>query len=303
MDYLAFDIGGSFVKYGIISKDNKIINQGKFATPRKSKSEFIENIKNVYNMYENDISGIAISMPGKIDIYNGYAYTAGILSYLQETNIVELFHEFTTLPVAVENDGKCAALAESWFGTLKDVHSGIVMVFGTGVGGGIIINNHLHRGHNNISGEFSFIMNGKDALHPESFGQTGSVISLIRAVERSEGLLKGSLSGEDVFNMIGSGNDKAYRALEEYCDNIVQHLFNLQHIFDPERIAIGGGISEQAIFIDCLQSRIRIYSEERPYSLASPAIVQCEFRNNANLLGALANFRINKVKKSELNSV
>src|SRR5699024_4816394 len=134
MRHLVFDIGGSFVKFGIISKDNKISNRGKFTTPRDSKEKFLEKIKKVYNEFKDTISGIGISMPGKIDIHNGYAYSAGALLYLEETNIVDMFHEFTDLPVAVENDGKCAALAESWFGSLREVESGIAIVFGTGVG-------------------------------------------------------------------------------------------------------------------------------------------------------------------------
>lgn len=297
MDYLAFDIGGSFVKYGIISKDNAIFSRGKFPTPRNSKEEFLKKIKEVYEQCKEDVSGIAVSMPGKIDIFNGYAYSAGVLSYLEETNIVDMFHEFTSLPVAVENDGKCAALAESWFGALKDMNSGIVLVFGTGVGGGIVINNHLHRGHNNISGEFSFILNKKNEESVDSFGYRASVISLIKSVEKAEELPEGSLSGEDVFSLINSGHVKAYKALEEYCDNIVVQLCNLQHIFDPQKFAIGGGISEQQIFIECLKDRLKVYSEAIPYLLAVPDIVQCKFRNDANLLGALANFRINQVKK------
>lgn len=300
MNYLALDIGGSYVKYGIISDENQILERGKFKTPLNHKEEFLTETKKVYNKYMDQIKGIAISMPGRIDIYNGYAYSAGVLSYLENTNIVELFHEFTDLPVAVENDGKCAALAESWFGSLKDVNSGIALVFGTGVGGGIIIDGKLHHGHHNVGGEFSFILNSADKRNPEPFGGTGSVMTLIRAVEKVEGLEKGSLTGEEVFNKINSGNEKVYKVLEEYCDNIAYHLYNLQHIFDPEIIAIGGGISEQKVFIECLNERVDLYIEERPYLLAKPTIVQTKFKNDANLLGALANFRINQVKKSEI---
>jgi len=303
MSYLVFDIGGSFIKYGMISDENTITARGKFKTPLNSKEEFLTKIKEVYKKFEKNIIGIAISMPGRIDIYNGYAYTAGVLLYLEDTNIVDMFHEFTSLPVAVENDGKCAALAEAWFGSLKEVDTGIVLVFGTGVGGGIIINNRLHRGHHGISGEFSFISNNQNKNAPEFFGETGSVSTLIKAVEKIKGLEGDTLTGEDVFEMIRLGDQEAYRVLEEYCDHIVHHLYNLQHTFDPEKIAIGGGISEQEIFIHCLKERIEGYIEEKPYLLAKPAIVQSTYRNDANLLGALVNYRINHVKKSEMKLI
>lgn len=299
MNHLAFDIGGNFIKFGIISKENDIISRGKFVTPLDNMENFLKCIKKIYDKYKDVISGIAISMPGKIDNYNGRSYTAGALTYLEGANIVDLFHTFTDMPVAVENDGKCAALAESWFGTLKDVNSGIVLVFGTGVGGGIIINNRLHRGYNNVGGEFSFMLNSNDLENSQSFGQYGNVRALIDGVEKKKGLKAGSLTGEEAFSRINHNNEGAYQALVEYCDLITLYLYNLQHILDPEKIAIGGGISEQEIFINCLKDRIRLFKEERPYLLATPDIVQSEFKNDANLLGALVNFRINYVKKRD----
>src|SRR5699024_11032468 len=163
--------------------------------------------------------------------------------------------------------------------------------------------NRLHRGHHGISGEFSFISNNQNKNAPEFFGETGSVSTLIKAVEKIKGLEGDTLTGEDVFEMIRLGDQEAYRVLEEYCDHIVHHLYNLQHTFDPEKIAIGGGISEQEIFIHCLKERIEGYIEEKPYLLAKPAIVQSTYRNDANLLGALVNYRINHVKKSEMKLI
>src|SRR5699024_1690108 len=99
-------------------------------------------------------------------------------------------------------------------------------------------------------------------------------------------------------NKINSNDKRAYNALQDYCETIVFNLYNLQHIFDPERISIGGGISEQEAFIDCLKKKILAYKEDRPYLLATPSIIQSKFRNDSNLLGALVNFHINQIKKT-----
>lgn len=303
MKYLVYDIGGSFVKYGlieasdVITSSDEVINKGKFKTPLDNKEKFINEIKSVYNKYKDLVIGIAISMPGKIDVFNGYAHSSGVLSYLEQTNIVDLFHEFTDLPVAVENDGKCAALAESWFGSLKNVESGIALVFGTGVGGGLIFNNRLYRGFNSIAGEFSFVYNKNDSGKPSYLGGDGSVSSLVRRVEKEKGLPKGTLDGEKVFALVHEKDPIAEEALIKYCDGIVPHLVNFQHIIDPEKISIGGGISEQKVFIDCLKDRIEYFTKNVPYNLATPVIVQSKFRNDANLMGALANFHLNKIKK------
>lgn len=304
MKYLVYDIGGCFVKYGliqandVITSSDEIIDKGKFETPADDKEMFINEIKSIYNKYKDSVVGIAISMPGKIDVFNGYAHSAGVLDYLERINIVDLFHEFTDLPVAVENDGKCAALAESWFGSLKDVESGMALVFGTGVGGGLVFNNRLYRGFNSIAGEFSFVYNQNGSGEPNYLGVDGSVSSLVRIVEKEMDLVKGTLDGEKVFAMINEKDPIGEAALIKYCDGIVPHLMNFQHIIDPEKISIGGGISEQKVFIDCLKERIEhLIISNVPYYLAKPTIVQSKFRNDANLMGALANFHLNKIKK------
>ena len=64
--------------------------------------------------------------------------------------------------VAVENDGKCGALAEAWKGALAGVKDGAVLVLGSGIGGGVIVNGKVHRGYNFTAGEFSFLLTGRD---------------------------------------------------------------------------------------------------------------------------------------------
>lgn len=208
------------------------------------------------------------------------------------------------MPISVENDGKCAALAESWVGALAHTDHGIVLVFGTGVGGGLIINNCLHRGSNGIAGEFSFIQQTDACYQPSAyFGASGSVLSLVSEGERVKGMEKDTLSGELLFQLIEEGDKELQGVLEKYCDTIALHLFNLQYIFDPETFAIGGGISEQKRFIQEIEKSIDRLKEKHTYQLAVPRVVQCKFRNDANLIGALMNHHLNKVKKIKHNLI
>ena len=75
-----------------------------------------------------------------------------------EVPVVQLLEQRYKLPVTIENDGKCAALAEKWKGSLKDCRNGAVVVLGTGVGGGIIIDHKLYRGGHFTAGEYSYIL-------------------------------------------------------------------------------------------------------------------------------------------------
>ncbi|WP_461203056.1 ROK family protein [Enterococcus sp. N342-3-1-2] len=297
MKYLVYDIGGSYIKYGLISGNRDILYKNKVKTPLKSKALFVEVMKEIFESFKDSVEGIAISMPGKIDVFDGYAHTAGFLTFLDDTNIVDLFHNFTQLPISVENDGKCAALAESWAGALSNVEHGIVLVFGTGVGGGAIVNGKLYRGFNSIAGEFSFVQEVGSQNLNSYLGASGSVVSLIRHAEKVKGLSEGSLTGEMFFEQVQNGDAEAKNVLINYCDTIARHIFNLQYIFDPEQFAIGGGISEQIMFIEEIKKSIDRLYESNEYHLVVPKIVQCKFRNDANLIGALMNHHLNKVKK------
>jgi Transcriptional regulator/sugar kinase len=302
MKYLVFDFGGTLIKYALISEQYEILERGDFSTPYESIDVLVAEINKIVIKYEKIIQGIAISMPGKIDIHNAFAYSAGALRYLDNTNMAELMRKITKLPISVENDGKCAALAESQKGSLKNVRNGIVLVFGTGVGGGLIIDGRLYRGRNFIAGEFSFIRHTcKEHSKPRSryFGADGSVYFLIKrtnmlkyGIEISDEIQ----NGKDVFRLIRQNDEKALQALSEYCENIVLELFNLQYVFDPELISIGGGISECPEFIMELQKQVDMTLQNNFYELNYPRIVQTHFRNDANLVGALLNFHLNYIK-------
>ena len=86
-----------------------------------------------------DYEGVAISMPGRIDTSAGIAHTGGAFSWLREYPAAQKYGAVFGKPCTIANDGKCAALAESWMGALADIDSGAVLVLGTGIGGGIVV--------------------------------------------------------------------------------------------------------------------------------------------------------------------
>jgi predicted NBD/HSP70 family sugar kinase len=74
-------------------------------------------------------------------------------------------------------------------------------------------------------------------------------------------------------------------------------IYNLQYIYYPEKIAIGGGISSQNIFIECIKKNVEKHAASLKYKIAKPEVVRCEFMNNSNLIGALYNFITNTEKQ------
>lgn len=119
MNYLAIDVGGTFTKYAIITDECRILEKGKRTTIREPLEGFISSLVDIFQKYKQCIDGIALSMPGIIDSETGFMYTGGNLTCIKNLNIVEILENRCNVPVTVENDAKCAALAEVWKGVLK----------------------------------------------------------------------------------------------------------------------------------------------------------------------------------------
>lgn len=294
IQYLCIDIGGSSIKYALMSSNADFIEKGKVQTPLDNIENFIETIGKIYDLYRDRIEGIAISMPGRLDTKKGYAFSGGALEYIRECKIVEILKERCNTQITIENDGKCAALAEVWKGSLSDCNDGIVIVLGTGVGGGIIKDRKVHKGKNFFAGEFSFIMT--NAEDDEDFENVWASKNGSRALTESfakiKHLNKKEVDGFTVFNQINSGDEDALNILDEFTNNIAIQIMNLQCVLDPEKIAIGGGISAQPILLEYIRKNLDKHYKRCDEILEFPRveIVKCAYCNDSNLIGALYNF-------------
>lgn len=287
---LAIDIGGSFIKSALYS-DGKLGEVRETPTPLDSYDSLKKALLAIVGSYQGLI-GIGISMPGFIDTEEGIARTGGYLDYIKEIKIVEDIAELTGLKVTVENDAKAAMTAELRAGSLKGVQNAVMLVFGTGLGGAIAVDGKILRGTNLMAGEFSYI--GADYHHPltmkDSLGHLCGRYGLSECVERRTGLKE--LSGREIFKKIIQEDDKeVYEGLRDFCRNVVFFIYNLSVITDPELFTIGGGISQQPLFIKTLREEIEEYAKKEPTGvLKKPEITVCKYTAQANLIGAVHTF-------------
>ncbi|WP_297426814.1 ROK family protein [Clostridium sp.] len=298
MKYLVLDIGGSAVKYALMTKELDFIEKGKKPTPIDSIESFVETVGKIYDQYKDEIEGMAISMPGVLDSERGYAYTGGALTYNNGKEIVKILQERCPTKITIENDGKCAALAEVWKGSLKDYNDGIVIVLGTGVGGGIIKDKKLHKGKNFFAGEFSFMStNINDTKSSENWwGAVSGSKALIQAVAKAKNMTIEELDGYRVFDYANNKDEDVLKVLDDFTYKLAVQIFNLHCVLDSEVYAIGGGISSQDILIEYIQKNIDKYREYfkkingSDFYIPKLNLVRCKFRNDANLIGALFSF-------------
>lgn len=289
MNYLAIDVGGTFTKYAIITEECQMIQKNKIPTVMESREDFIASLVRIYKKYEGQVDGIALSMPGIIDSETGFMYTGGNLACITNLNIVEILESRCNVHVTVENDAKCAALAEVWKGALMDVSDAIVVVCGTGVGGAVIHDRKVLKGIHNMAGEFSYIMTDAEpeyTLDNSLAGNTG-IKCMMKFVSKHTGIPAEELDGEKAFSMANCGDEKAIAGIREYVKHLAIQINNYQFIFDPEKIVVGGGISVQPLFLQMIKEELKKINAVYPWDLPIADVEVCKFFNDANLIGAV----------------
>lgn len=291
--YLAVDIGGTAIKWAVIDQDYHIRNRGEYPTPYDGPEKIVEVIAMIVGMQIESISAIGVSVPGTVPQHSDrIIYGGGVLTFLDKIPLGKLIKEATGLPCHIENDGKCCALGEYSVGALKGSKIGIVIVIGTGIGGGIVINGQVFKGAHDFAGEFSFICAKPELGLTEGneFGKACGWKSGLQAlvVQKKQIQTDCDLDGHRIFELIHAGDGEAIEALEIYCERLAMQINNLQVVLDPEVIAIGGGISGQPVLFETLQKRLdKMYDETVWKHIPRAKIVRCKHGNDANLFGAI----------------
>ncbi|MGY4688796.1 ROK family protein [Salibacterium sp. K-3] len=297
-EYTAFDIGGSFVKYGIVTEHGDIQEHDKLETS-DSLDKLIQHITEVVHRHP-DSAGAAISAPGAVSD-EGVIYGISALAYLHGPNIKHRMEEKTGFPVFIENDGNCAGAAEAWAGAAKGKQDVLTVVIGTGIGGSVMKEGRIHKGTNLHGGEFGYmLLSDPDSGQLNSWSKLASTRALINHAAAEKGIPPDTLSGEYVFELADNGDQACVKAVDRFYGLLALGLYNLQYIYDPEMILIGGGISARGNLIDRINDKLDGIMRGTPAGTIRPNLAPCRFRQHANLLGAVYRF-IQKRERNMMN--
>lgn len=306
--YLLIDIGGTFIKYSLADEQARKISGGKVPTPLTNMDDLLAVIKGFAAPLQGQFVGCAISMPGRIDTKHGIAHTGGVLSsFMWEQPFAAQMEELLGVPVTIANDGKCAAAAEGWTGALAGVENGLVLVLGTGIGGGILLNGKVLMGAHAAAGEVSGLVTDVARMEPDDFNLTrvekfaeaplwaglASATGLILEYARQKHLPEGSPmpNGEEIFAAYNAGEPEAQQALKLFARRVAIGILSLQNVLDVEKVAIGGGISAADALLPAIQAELDwLFERCTVMPTVKPELVRCCYGNDANLIGALKLF-------------
>ena len=280
MNILAIDIGGTMIKYGLVSSDGEILSTDKIETEAEKGLENILNkIDNIFKKYkENNPVGIAVSGTGQINGMIGKVIGGNpIIPNWIGTNLVKILEEKYNLPAVLENDVNCVALGEKWIGAGKNLKNFICLTIGTGIGGGIILNNQLFRGENFVAGEF-----GHTLIKKGEFEQFASTTALIRLVKERT---RKTLNGKEIFDLEKKEIVEYQEVISEWIENLTDGLSSIIYCFNPANIILGGGVIGQG---EPLINRIKnsLFKKIGLQFKEKLNIIQAKLGNNAGMIGA-----------------
>ena len=304
--YLGVDIGGTAVKIGMLKRTGEILQTRNYSVNYDGyKTPILKTvIKSVQIFLEEtgykgqDIKAIGVSATGAINTKEGIvAGSAGHIKNWEGSRIKEEMQAVFGLPVYVLNDANAAALGEVWLGAARGRKNVVVVTIGTGVGGGIIVDGKILLGANGFAGEL-----GHAPLQCEGEPCTcgnigclehyGSMSALIRMVRKEQqkrtlsGSMDGQINGRWIFSEIAAGNRIVDEIATRWMDYIAAGIVGMIHIFNPEMVLIGGGVSaQQELFIDKIKEKVM--NRAMPNFTEGLDVKAAQLNNEAGLAGAV----------------
>ena len=219
MKIMVFDVGGTEIKYSVMDEQMHRTNSGAVPTPQDTQAQFLDAVYRLYAPHKDEVTGIAMALPGFVDNRTGYVSNGGALLYNTATPVGQLLAEKCGCPVILENDGKAAAMAELANGALKDCCNAAVFIIGTGVGGGIIANGQLVRGVHFTAGEYSFVNTNAEAWDApdQNMACQCSTSNLLKWYRARKALPEDApLDGRSFFAAANAGEPEALEVLRRW---------------------------------------------------------------------------------------
>ena len=294
---IGVDVGGSHVGIGIVDATGNLLLKKEKDYDKKQDDmsnivlntiiEIIKEIIQENNINLEEIESIGIAFPGTVSETSVIkAENLGIENY----EVVRKIQKEFNVPIYLENDAKCAAIAEKELGSLKKYEDSVFLIVGTGIGGAVFLDGKLLKPKRFSGFEVGHMVINKNGIECNC-GRKGcfeTYCSMRRLKEKiSKEFDLNTIDGIKISEFIEQNqeNDKLNKILDEYIQDLQIGIANLINIFEPQAISIGGSFGHYEILLKRLQDKINekteLYNKEQ-----IPKILTADLKNDAGIIGA-----------------
>ncbi|MBE5904478.1 MULTISPECIES: ROK family glucokinase [Pseudobutyrivibrio] len=302
------DLGGTTCKCGLFTNEGELLD--KWEVPTDTSNGGVNILKNLAatvkekmaekNISADDVSGVGIGIPGPVS-GDGVVNRCVNLGWGVFNVEKEFSDELGGIKVKAGNDANVAALGEAWMGAAKEYSSSVMVTLGTGVGGGVIINDEIITGAAGAAGEIGHIrVNyteemtcgcGNHGCLEQYCSATGIArLAKIRlAMNEDESGLRAipteNIDAKAVFDEAKKGDVVAKEVVKRACEYLAQGLQVISAVVNPEAFVIGGGVSKAGqILIDEVEYR---FNQIAFHGCRNTKIILATLGNDAGIYGAM----------------
>ena len=295
---IGIDIGGTKTTAALAIDNGYIVKMLRQQTRKDEDAEtgyktICKMIQNLLDEAHNSgfkITKIGVGFGGPVDFEHGIIYLSHHVRGWENFPLKEKLESSFGIPAIVDNDANAGAIGEWMFGAGKGINNLIYINVGTGIGGGVINNGKVLRGWKNLAGEIGHMtvkLNGP----PCTCGRKGCLETLASGsaiAHEATSRLGKPLTSEDVFQLAQQGDIIANQIIEEAVEALAFAIGAAINLFNPERVIIGGGVSEspEHLFIEPLRNKLPKYT--LPESIQGVEVVRAKLGYDAGIIGAIA---------------
>ena len=302
---IGIDIGGTTVKLGMFEQDGTLLEKWEIPTRKENGgAHILEDIAAAIKkkaaergLSTADFEGAGMGLPGPV-LEDGHVEFCVNLGWKAMNPQEILSGLLDGMPVKSANDANVAALGELWQGGGRGYKNMVMITLGTGVGGGIILNEKIWSGMQGVGGEIGHIhvMEGeKEACNCGGHGcleQVASATGIARtarrmlAADNRPSTLRSlkNISAKNVLDAAKAGDALALESLNKSCYYLGWALATISMVLDPQAFLIGGGVSKAGTFLTDIIKRY--HDELSPMATKKADIVLAKLGNDAGIYGA-----------------
>jgi len=274
------DLGGSTIRLALANLDGSIVARWTVSTrgnrtPPKIVALIHSGLQALLQQAKiprSKLRALGAGAPGVTDVRAGIVLSAPNLSGWHSVPLRELLEKKLKIPAVIENDVNAAAIGERWSGSAKGISNFVFLALGTGIGSGIVLNDHLYHGSDWAAGEVGYLLLPGEEVSPVLMKESGALEKALGG-NAIEGIWRrvnpghdgtGRLRATEIFELAARGNTSARKLLRSSAQILANAITNISVLLNPSLIVLGGSLGTSEHLVDATRELLDKNDFARP---------------------------------------